>query len=886
VTDRHARRLYRILLRLAPRDFRDRHAPEMESIFIEALADARLAGRTAAVRAWILACADLLTARLRHAFRRRHAVPAIPEERRTIMLGTDLKYTCRWLARQKFSTSLVVGMLTLGIAANVVVFSLVNGLFLRPFSVADPDRLVYINETAPKWNLEVVGVNYPDFDHWRKHAKLFDGIALWDEVSFNLSDGAGAERIDGATVTYDFPSVLGLRPLIGRTFTAEEDKPNGTPVVVIGEGLWRERFNGSDGVLGRTLKLNGVAHTIIGVMPAAAAFPGDVRLWVPVRGDPAQSYQSYGFSGAIGRLKSGVSAADAEKDLLRVQQAIWDARDQQRIVSPYARPLREEFSRDFRTQATTLLAAVALLLVVACANVASVMLARALVRRREMGIRLAVGASRARLTRQLFVENIVLSIAGGALGLVLGEWALKALIATAGDQVPQWAVFTLDWRVVAFTLAVTIGTTLLFGWAPVLHAIQGNLKGAMHDASSGTTAGPGGRRTLTLLVAAEFALAAVLLICGGLLMRAYDRVQKVDPGFKADHVLTFSVALPDAAYRDETGAKSLAFWDRLTQKIDSLPGVEAVGLVSCAPLGCHWGTFYDVEGRAPLAPGQSNPVTLYRPASPGYFRAMGIRLKTGRFFTAHDGRDGNRVLIVNETFARTFWPGVSDPVGRRIRGTGRNSPWMTVVGMTEDVKHYGLERPMRPGIYLPLTQTSSSSMAVTIRTIGDPAAFTPLARAALRELDPDLAMYRVRTMEEALKRSMAERRLYSWLLGVFATVALTLALGGSYGVTSYLVSQRRREIGIRVALGARTADITRAVLRGSLAAVVAGAIVGVAGSIAVTQVMKDLLFGVSPHDAGVLTAAAAVLLVMAAIANWLPARRAAQVDPMRSLRAD
>jgi predicted permease len=885
-----AHRLYRRLLRIAPRRLRERHAADMEAMFLEVYREtppARVA------RLWTSIAWDLLRARLREPFRRRRSVPALPDERHVLMLGTDLKYTMRWLGRQKLSTSLVVSMLALGIAANVVVFSLVNALFLRPFPIREADRLVYINETAPKWNLNVVGINYPDFDHWRKQAKLFDGLGVWDEASFNLSDGNGAERIDGANVTYDFPAVLGIQPVLGRLFTADDDKPHAQPVVVIGEGLWRERFNRSHDVLGRTLKLNGVTHTIVGVAPVAATFPGRIRLWVPLAADPAQTWQSYGFSGGIGRLKPGVSAADAEKELIRTQQAIWDARDKEHVVSPYAHPLREEFSRDFRTQAKALLGAVTLLLVVACANVASVMLARALNRRREMGIRLAVGASRSRLARQLFLENIVLSILGGAVGLALGQWALRLLVASADDQVPPWADFTLDWRVTAFTLGVTIGTALLFGWAPALHAIRGSLKGAMNDVSAGTTAGPGGRRTLTVLVAAEFALAGLLLVCGGLLLRAYDRVVKVDPGFRPDHVLTFTVALPEATYGDgdktpeaERGRKMMAFWDRLTERMSALPGVESVGLVSCPPLGCHWGTFYDVEGRAPRAPGQANPVTLFRPATPGYFAAMGIRLKSGRFFNDDDGREGNRVLIVNETFTRTFWPGVSDPVGRRIRGNGRNSPWMTVVGMVADVKHYGLERPMRPGIYLPLRQSPSTTMAVAIRTSGDPAAMTAAARGAVREIDADLAMYRVRTMEEALKRSLAERRLYSWLLGIFALIALTLALGGTYGVTSYLVSQRTREIGIRVALGARMADITTAVLRGSLAAVGVGIVAGVAGSVAVTRQIKELLFGVPSHDVVVLASAVAVLLLMAFAANWFPARRAARVDPMRSLRSE
>ena len=803
------------------------------------------------------------------------------------MIGTDLRYTLRWLMRQKLSTALVAGMLMLGIAANVVVFALVNGLFLRPFPFPDPDRLVYINETAPRWNLDIVGVNYPDFVQWRQDMKLFDAIALYDEGGFNVADSADAERIDGAIVTHDFARVLRVEPILGRMFTADEDRPKAEPVVVIAEGLWQRRFGGAPDVLGRTLKINGRAHTVVGVMPATVRFPGNVQLWVPMAGDPAQSYQSYGGQ-AIGRLKAGVTAEQGQSDLVRAHQPIFEKRDTDRVVTPIVRSLREEMAQDFRTQAKALTGAVALLLIVACANVASVMLARALARRREMGIRLAVGASRSRLARQLFVENTVLATVGGGLGLALGYAALRFLVASAGDQIPQWASFDFDVRVAAFAVAITALTTVLFGWAPALHAARGNLKGAMQDVGAGTTAGPGGRRTLSALVGAEFAMAAVLLVCGGLLFSAYNRIRHVEPGFRPDHVLTFMVHLPNAVYGgQEDGKKVVAFWDRLGERFSALPGAEAVGIISCPPFGCHWGRFFEAEGRPPRRPDEVNPVVLYRPASAGYFKAMGIRLKSGRFLEDQDGRHGDRVAVVNETFARTFWPGVADPVGRRFKSAGdAQSPWTTVVGYVQDVKHYGLERPMRPGIYLPMTREGYNLMTIVIRTAGDPAAFTSTARAALRELDPELPMFRVRTMDEAIGRSLAQRTTYSWLLGIFAAMALVLALGGTYGVTSYLVSQRTREIGIRVALGARAGDIVRGVLRSSLVFVGLGVVVGLGAAVGLARFLSDLLFGVPPYDLRILAAAAAVLLFAAVAANALPARRAAHVDPIRSLRAE
>jgi predicted permease len=889
VNDRRARRAYRAMLHLAPTRLRERHAADMEALFIERLAEARTRSRLATVAVWIGAAADLLAYRV-SAFARASAFAKAPaghvhRERRPSMFGTDLKYTFRWLVRQKASTALVASMLALGIGANVVVFSLVNALFLRPFPFTSPDRLVYINETAPKWNLEIVGVNYADFHQWKQNVQLFDAIGLFDTASFNLSEGANAERIDGARVTADFARVLGVQPIIGRMFSDEEDKPKAPRVTVIGEGLWRERFGARDDALGKTLKLNGIPHTIVGVVPRIAEFPGRVRLWIPFAGDPNQEGQNYGAE-ALGRMKPGVTVDAATKDLLRTQEPIWKARDKDGIVSPFARDLREQFSQNFRTAARALLVAVTLLLVVTCANVASIMLARALVRRREMAIRLAVGASRPRIVRQLFLENLVLAIVGGTVGLVLGRWALHLLIKTAGDQIPPWAAFNFDLRVAAFSVAITAVTALLFGLAPAFHAVRHSVRGTMHETSTGTTTGPNGRRTLSALVAAEFALATILLICGGLLFRAYDRVRHVDPGFNPDNVVTFSLALPGATYPDEP--KRLAFWKRVEEKVAALPGIEASGLVSCPPLGCHWGSFFEIEGRKPPASGEANPVTLFRPASPGYFKAMGIRLKTGRFFDNSDTADGGPVMIVNETFAKTFWPGVTDPVGRRLRfnGSAPNTPWMRVVGMVEDVRHYGLERPMRPGIYMPVTQYPAESLAVAIRTKGDPSAFVPTARAAIRELDPELPLFQVRTMDEAFARSLSQRTLYSWLLGVFAAIALVMALGGTYGVTSYLVSQRTREIGIRVALGARTLDIARSVFAGSLGIVALGLAVGIGGAIGIGRWLEGLLFGVAPHDPRVLLTAAAVLVATAAAANWLPARRASRVDPMRSLRAE
>jgi predicted permease len=886
--------VYRLLLRLAPRRLRDKHGREMEAMFRAQVAETRGRGRIAVAAVWICALADIAGAiprNLIHLWRRRGRV-GVPRERRSLMIGSDIRYAWRSLNHQRFASVLVIGMLALGIGSTVAVFSLVNGLFLRPFPFPEPERLVYVNEAAPKWNLDMTGVNYHDYAQWRRDQKVFEAIALYDERAFNLATDQGSDRMQGAAVTMDFIKVLGVQPVLGRMFNQEEDSPKGPLVTLIGEAVWQERYGGRPDVLGKELKLNSRVFTIIGVLPKAAEFPGNARLWVPMQGDPNVNGSSYSYDG-YARLKPGVTLEQANADLMRTQQVIFDTRDKEKVVTPFARDMRAQFTRNFGTVASTLGAAVALLLIVTCANVAALMLARALSRRREMGIRLAIGASRTRLLRQLLVENIMLSIAGGAAGLAIGQWAISALVASLPDQAPTWAAFTLDARMVAFTIATSVATAVLFGWAPALHAMNNDVRGAIATATASSTAPVRGRRTLWALVVAEFALASLMFVCGGLLVRAYDRVRNTDPGFDPSNVLTFTVAVPQVKTPDD--ASGLAFRKRLVARMRELPGVKEVGMISCAPVSnCHWGTFYTPENAPPRGPNDPDPIILNRAASPEYFSAMGIRLKEGRFFNSSDGAGGidqDSTIIVNETFAKQMWPGQSSVIGKRVHlgstpRPGSSIQWLTVVGVATDVKHYGLEQPVRPGVYVPEPLQPRAMNTVVLKMAGDPAAIQSAARAAMRDVDPEIPAYDMRTMDERLARSRSLRAAYSWMLGVFAVMALVLALGGSYGVTSYLVSQRTRELGIRVALGAKRSDISRTVLKGSMAVVSIGVIIGIAGAIGAGRFLASLLFGVPPYDALILAIAAIALAATGFLANWLPARRASRVDPMVSLRAD
>lgn len=878
---------YRLLLHLAPQRLREKHGADMEAVFRHRLAEARARGRIVAALTWLNAASDIVAVHPNtfvHNWRRRGRV-GVPPERRSIMFGSDFRYAWRALTHQRLGSGLVILMLALGIGANVAVFSLVNGLFLRPLPFPNPDRLVYLNETAPRWNLEMTYITYADFAQWQKGQQAFESIALFNRRSFNIATDAGSDRMDGASVTADFARVLGIEPVLGRMFTAEEDRPDGPNLALIGTALWHERFGGRADALGQTIRLNSRQFTIIGVLPQTAEFPGGVRLWTPMQGDP-NSVDSYSYEGA-GRLKPAVSVDQGRADLLRAHQPIFDTRDKEKVVSPLVRDLRQHLTGDYDTIVSTLGAAVSLLLIVACANVAAVMLARALARRREMGIRLAVGASRARLLRQLLVENLILSIIGGSVGLVIGSWAIQVLIEALPNQAPRWAVFALDARMVIFTLGTCVLTTLLFGWAPALHAINSDLRGAVASATAGSTPAIRGRATLRALVIAEFALASLMFVCGGLLVRAYDRVKNVDPGFDPNGVLTFTVSLPGVTYNDN--AARLGFYERLERRLREIPGVERAATISCAPIsGCHWGNFYTAEGAPPRGPNDPRPVVLTRMASAGYFETMGIRLKRGRFLTEQDGHEGAdqpSVIVINETFAMTSWPDGKDPVGQRVR-TGEKSPWFTVVGVVGDVKHYGLERDVRPGVYLPLPRIPLSTMSFAMKTSGDAAQLAPTVRGIIREMDPELPIYNARSMEERVLLSLTLRAAYSWMLGVFAAVALLLALGGSYGVTSYLVTQRTREMGIRVALGAQRGDISRAVLTGSLGVVAIGVAIGVAGAVGAGRFLASLLFGVPPYDGVILTIAAMALLATGVLANWLPARKASRVDPMVSLRSD
>jgi predicted permease len=882
-----AERLFRTALRVLPEEMRKRNGAEIEALFADESAAARARGTLRQLAFVIAAVFDILRRAPYEHWRRRGRHRNEDSTMRSFL--ADLRFAIRSFSRQPGPTALIVLTLTLGVAANTAVFAIVDGLFLRPFPFPEPGRLVYLNERAPTWNLEFTGINYPDFHTWRERATAFESMSLWGESSVNLADASGAERVNGLAVTYDFAKTLGIRPVLGRTFTREEDGPTPSRVVMIGYGLWQTRFASSRDVVGQPLRINSTPYTIVGVLPREADFPGNTQFWVPLNGDPNQKGQSYGYDG-IGRLKAGVTVEQARSDLLRTHAPIWAATDSAHVVSPRLDGLRDQFVSNFRAMGKALGAGALLVLLIACANVAGAMLARSIFRRREIAIRLALGASAKRVGRQLITESLALAVVAGMAGTMLGRWLVHLLITLGPDQLPPWVQLQFGVRTIVFAVLIILGTALVFGLAPALQARSADVTGSLVSGGAGTRSSVGvpQRRMLDALVVVEIALALVLLAGSGLLVRAYTTLRNTDPGFRPEHVMTFRLALPQAKYPSAVGQRR--FYSMLVDRLAATPGVLSAGVVTCLPFGCHWGMFLRAEGAPPPSRDGSNPVVLTRFASARYFETMGIRLVRGRFFTdAEGGPLGPHPVVINEQLAKQLWPNVADPIGKRMIWSGdtTSTDWMTVVGVVRDVRHYGLVKPMIGGLYRSAFEADTgqalSSLGIAVRSTTGEAAVVTAARAIVRQLDPELPLIEVRSAQTALNRSLASRRTIAFVFAAFGGIALALALGGIYAVLSYVVGRRRQEIGIRMALGARRAQVVGLVVRQGLRLVAVGVLIGLPISLVALRELSSLLVGVSARDPLTYSAAVLLLAATAAVSALIPARRAAGVDPKTAL---
>ncbi len=806
---------------------------------------------------------------------------------RNLMSGFwhDCKVAFRTLwTRPGFSFSVIL-ILSLGVAANAAIFSIFNSLFLRPLPFAEPARLVDLDETAPKWNLKYVSINNPDFDNWQRANTTFDGMAFFSTGGANLSDSSGvAQRIATARVTYNLLDVLGLQPVIGRNFLPKEDVPNGPGVAMISYDLWERLFHRDPQIIGRVMRLSEIPHTVIGVLPREAILPPDTDLWTPLAADRTRG-GSYYLSG-VGRLKHGVTIDQARADLLRAHKSLMhDGQAVNADTFPVIQPLRDRYLGDVRTVMRILLGAVAMVLVIACVNIAGLMLVRGEARSREIAIRTAVGASRPRLVRQLLTESLLLSFSGGLIGAAGGRLALHGLVSLLPSDTPRWIQFNLDARFAVFCIALSTVAALVFGLAPALQAASIDHNGALQQ-SVRTTLAPGKRRILSGLVVCEIGLALMLLVASGLILQAFRKVLHVDPGFRPDNVITWNLRLPPAKYRQPP--QQLAFFNSLVERLRTVPGVRSASAASLVPLGGHAGYFFEGENPRSSAPGTQRPVVLGITVLPGYLETMGMTLIAGQDITARDQAfDAPKVALVNEALAREFWGDV-DVVGKRIRYAGNTRPedWMRIAGVVRNTMHYGLDGEVRPTAFVPFPVSSANGMTIVLRTAFDPHSLISPARDVTRSLDPELPMFDIRTMGERLDRSLWVRRVYSWLFVAFAAVAIVLAAAGIYGVISFAVSQRTREIGIRMALGALPAQVLRGVMGSGMLLVAAGVLAGVIGSQFTARLLQSMLFGVDARDLWTYAVVVLGVAVIGLLANYIPARRAASVDPIHALRSE
>jgi putative ABC transport system permease protein len=800
---------------------------------------------------------------------------------------SHLRFALRQIFRQPVYSSLIVGMLALGIAGNSAIFSLVHRLLIEPLMFTDAERLVVLDEQAPLWNLDRTSICFTDFHFWRENNHSFDSMAVLRDQSFNLVRGSQTERVEGAEVTHDLTRVLGVEPQLGRMFTAEEDRRDGPKVAVLGNGLWQRLFAGSPDALGQTLQLDGESYEVIGVLPAGVAYPPTAELWTPVAGDAEKDYDSYRYSG-VGRLLPGLTVDQARADLDVIHKTLGEKWKFKEAVSSVVVPLRDELVKDSRPVAWGLQIAVALVLLIACANVASLMLARGSGRGREMAVRLALGGDRASLTGQLLVESLVLAMAGGVLGVVLGYFGLRELGSLAAKQLPFWVGFGPDPQALGVCLAVSIATVLAFGLIPAWKTTQVDLQASLAASEARVGGGVSRRRLLTGLVGVEMALAQALLVGAGLVALSQQRLMHQDPGFDPANRLVFQVSLPPADYAEN--ATSAAFFDRLRERLSVLPGVESASFADHPPLFGHSGFFMEVEGGAIRGSEQDGqveqPVALLRHVGEAYVATLGITMLQGRFITvAADSQAPQRELVVNESFARKFW-GTIDVVGKRARFRGDDAPWMEVVGVSRDARQYGLAEPPKPAVYMGRGAQARNTMVMVLHTAVPPLSLADDALRVVQELDPKLPIYRLNTYESELRSSVALRRLAAWLFGLFAVVALALAAAGTYGVLSYAVEERRRDLGVHLALGATPWRIWRHVVGRGLLPVCLGSALGLLSAMASAKVLASLLYGVDPREPRVFALVAAVLFVAAMVANTVPAWRAARLDPMQVLRAD
>ena len=813
-------------------------------------------------------------------------------------LWQDLRYGARMLLKKPGFTLIAVITLALGIGANTAIFSVVNTVLLRPLPYAEPERLVALWESNTQRTVDRNAISYPNFFDWRAQSKSFERMASYYTNDMALTGVAAPVNLRSAVVSPDLFATLGVRPQLGRWFVGEEEKP-GIRAAIINHGLWQRQFGGDPNIVGRAVTLNGKPFNVVGVMPAGFQFPIEaepVEVWVTSSIDgeksdpkePAQNEQRGAhFLQAVGRLKPGVTLEQAQAEMnvigANLEKQYPDSNTRRGVMLI---PYHNDLTHDYSEALWLILGAVGCVLLIACVNVANLLLARATARYKEIAVRAALGADRWRVIRQLLTESLSLALVGGLLGLLLAWWGTAALIRLIPEDVPRLAEISIDRWVFGFTLLISAVTGVVFGLAPALQASKVELTEAMKEGSRGSGAGGGRGRLRGALVVAEIAIALVVLIGAGLLLQTFRRLQQVDLGFDTHNILTATVELPDARYPKPEQAA--AFYQILLDRLKAMPGVEAVSAIVPQPLsGDTMMISFDIEGRN--IPKGERPASHFRSISLDYFSVMKIPLLAGRAFTERDDAHSPGVVIVNETFAKRHFPNES-PIGKHVKpGIAHEGEpvWREIVGVVKDVKHrQSLSRDYEPEYYLPHAQMPINSMNLIVRATNDPRSLARSLQHEVQSLDRDIPVFRIKTLEQYLGVAVAQPKFNALLLSLFAGLALLLTAIGLYGVMSYSVIQRAQEIGIRIALGARTGDVLKMVLRQGLKLTAMGLLIGLAAAYALTRYMQSLLFGVKATDPLTFAAISLLLVAVALLACWLPARRATEVDPLEALRTE
>jgi putative ABC transport system permease protein len=808
--------------------------------------------------------------------------------RRSVLatLRQDLWYAARVLRKNPGFTAVAVMALALGTGANTAIFSVVNTVMLRPLPFAEPDRLIRIWESNPDGGWPTFSASHPNFLDWRTRATAFERLAAITGVSYSLTSGEDAEIVRGYAVTADFLPILGTTPALGRNFLQEEDRPGGnTRVAIVSHGFWQRRFASDPSILQRTLTLNGLTYPIIGVLPDKFGWGGSTMdLIVPLAPNPARGRGDHRLL-VIGRLKGSATLDQARTELTGIAAQLaeqypasnrgWTVR-----LSTFYDWLVPDETR----QALGVFAgAVLVVLLIACGNVANLLLARGAQRQREISIRAALGAERSRIVTQLLVEALLLAAIAGTIGIGIAILTTRLVVAYAPDALPRLDELTIDGRVLAFAMVSAILTSLIFGIVPALQTSKPNLTETLKEGTAGAGGSARRQRLRSALVVAEVALSVALLIGAGLLIRSFWRLQHVNPGFTTDGLLTMGITLPGSRY--PTGEHAWAFYERLLSSVRALPGVQGAATVSLVPLGGgNTSSKIEIPGKA-VAPGTQLPGADWRLVSPGYFRTLGIPLR-GRDFADRDTKDAPPVAIISEQAARAYYPN-EDALGRTIQISSFSQDPITIIGIANDIRSLGLDTDPGPMVYGSAKAFSGwNPMNVVLRSALDPASHAPAVRAAVRALDPSVPVYDIRPLTELFDDSLGPRRFNMYLLTCFAGVALLLACIGLFGVMAYLVSQRTHDIGVRLALGAAPRDVLRLILGQGLGLALAGAAIGVLGGLAGGSVMRSLLYSVTPTDVVTFVSVPLVLITVAVLACYVPARRAMKVDPLVALRSE